>query len=237
MRRVARARQGPGSIARAQPRAIPGGAGGSGRAPASAGKTGRTSTRSEYETPWISALNEKRAATKQSARTHATHRATKRRRRAARRKALEGAFGFGLGGPLGSRLGPRLAGGRLVGGRLVAGRRSTRILSTVLPMPGYTSRPTRGPYRVPRCGAGLRRGHKRDRNPDDPKLGGCVGAARCDPGWDADRTHIPGGDTKLQRPEGPLLRHAGRGAGGRTGAGLAMTRSSPATGLGARRIL
>jgi Fumarylacetoacetate (FAA) hydrolase family len=93
-----------------------------------------------------------------------------------------------------------------VGGRPGAGRRSTRILSTVLPMPGYTSRPARGPYRVPRCGAGLRRGHKRDRNPEDPKLGGCVGAARCDPGWDADRTHIPGDVISTGTPGAVVLR-------------------------------
>jgi hypothetical protein len=33
-------------------------------------------------------------------------------------------------------------------------------------------------------------------------------------------THSPEDSTNLQRPEGPLLRHAGPGAGGRVGANL-----------------
>jgi len=43
-------------------------------------------------------------------------------------------------------------------------------------------------------------------------------------------TLLSRGDTKLQRTEGPSLRYAGPGAGGRAGAGLATTRLCPAHG-------
>ena len=46
----------------------------------------------------------------------------------------------------------------------------------------------------------------------------------------AGSTHLPEGDTKLQRPEGPLLRHGGGGAGGAGGAGLTVRLSCPTHG-------
>jgi len=47
-------------------------------------------------------------------------------------------------------------------------------------------------------------------------------------------TLLPPNRTNLQRLEGSLLRHVGRGAGGRVGAGLAVGRSYPARLTGYR---
>jgi hypothetical protein len=46
---------------------------------------------------------------------------------------------------------------------------------------------------------------------------------------------FPPNCTNLQHPEGPLLRHGGRGAGGRAGAGLDDTKLS--SGLPSRGVL